>query len=68
MGAPDDAFDRFAQALRKLCDTPYGVDRFGFYMKECIRGRQIICRDPECVNAKHCKRCTLCKTIGSRCS
>lgn len=40
-------------------DSPLGLDMIGLFMHECVRGRQVICRDPVCCAERHCKHCTI---------
>jgi hypothetical protein len=34
----------------------FGLDSLGPHVKECVRGRQIVCRDPECCTLRMCKK------------
>lgn len=51
---------QLVEALHRLyAVNPVGCDGFGMYMKSCATSRQLICRDHECINGAHCKRCPL---------
>ncbi len=35
------------------------ADILGPYVTDCVRGRQKVCRDRECIATNHCKRCAI---------
>lgn len=48
--------DEFFRRYCEMQNYPICMDGLGWFVRNCVRGRQIVCRNQECVGLKRCRR------------